>query len=180
MKQDLRKLIKVQLGQIDLVEYGEKSNQISKVLFKELAAYKTFDIGVFYPLNDEPNWLSSLKGDEQLLFVKMQKDLNLKFFVSSKSELVEKSEYGRNFFEPSSLASEGIPKVVLVPGLLFDKQGNRLGRGKGYYDRYLESFGGLKIGICFELQLKDLLPVDSHDQKVDWIITEKQVLKIKK
>ncbi len=70
--------------------------------------------------------------------------------------------------------------AVLVPGLGFSAYGERLGRGKGFYDQYLSNFKGLKIGVCFDCQwTDDHLPVDSWDIKMDIIITESKCLEIK-
>ena len=61
--------------------------------------------------------------------------------------------------------------VWLVPGLAFDKLGYRLGRGKGYYDRLLRDSRGIKIGIAFDWQIVDRLPVERHDVPVQFLIT---------
>ena len=62
--------------------------------------------------------------------------------------------------------------VVVVPGMAFDKKGHRLGRGKGYYDRFLAKIRNTyKIGICFPWQLVDNVPTDEHDILMDEIIT---------
>jgi len=60
--------------------------------------------------------------------------------------------------------------AILIPGRAFDKSGNRLGRGGGYYDRILRDVKCLKIGVAFNCQLFDSIPVEPHDQKVDIII----------
>lgn len=64
--------------------------------------------------------------------------------------------------------------LVLVPGVAFDKYGNRLGHGKGYYDRFLSkcSVNTIFIGICYSFQLLESIPFSSHDVKVHYIITE--------
>ncbi len=62
--------------------------------------------------------------------------------------------------------------LCVVPGLSFDAKGYRLGRGGGYYDRFLESFKGISIGICYNSFLRLELPRESHDTRVDVIITE--------
>lgn len=64
--------------------------------------------------------------------------------------------------------------AIIVPGLAFTKHGQRLGRGGGYYDRYLASLPPAthKIGVCFSLQIVDSLPIEPHDQKMDLVITE--------
>ena len=60
----------------------------------------------------------------------------------------------------------------LVPGVAFDKHGGRLGRGKGIYDRMLSSGTGLTIGVFYECHETGKMPVEDHDQPMDWIITE--------
>ncbi len=64
------------------------------------------------------------------------------------------------------------PNWVLVPGLGFDLSGARIGRGKGYYDRFLEDKAIMKIGLAWSGQLIDKIPVESHDSYMDLIITE--------
>jgi 5-formyltetrahydrofolate cyclo-ligase len=61
--------------------------------------------------------------------------------------------------------------VVIVPGIAFDTLKNRLGRGKGYYDRFLERNNLLKIGICFDFQLLETVPYSVLDVKMDIIVT---------
>jgi 5-formyltetrahydrofolate cyclo-ligase len=62
---------------------------------------------------------------------------------------------------------------LLIPGLAFNKNGTRLGKGLGFYDKSLETFQGLKVGICFDFQLAESsLPHEAHDIQVDWIVTE--------
>lgn len=68
--------------------------------------------------------------------------------------------------EPNALG------LCLVPGLSFDKQGYRLGYGKGYYDRFLTRWEGEAVGLCFEDLLLPRLPQDPQDQRVSTVVTE--------
>ena len=61
--------------------------------------------------------------------------------------------------------------LVLVPGLAFDLSGNRLGRGRGFYDRMLENASGIKCGVGYDFQLMEKVPTESHDAKVNFILT---------
>jgi 5-formyltetrahydrofolate cyclo-ligase len=61
--------------------------------------------------------------------------------------------------------------LALVPGLAFSSAGCRLGRGKGYYDKLLASFGGVRGGIGWDEQVVDALPTEPHDVRLDWILT---------
>ena len=70
--------------------------------------------------------------------------------------------------------------LVAVPGLAFDRRGYRLGRGKGFYDRFLskKDFRGLRIALCFQEQvLEDLLPVEPHDMPMNMIVTDQKILR---
>ena len=64
--------------------------------------------------------------------------------------------------------------AVLVPGLVFDRDGGRLGRGRGYYDRFLESLprSTTRIGVTTEDSVVDEVPMAEHDQRVGWLATE--------
>lgn len=69
--------------------------------------------------------------------------------------------------------------LVLVPGVAFDIQGNRIGYGKGFYDRFFQKEPHVtKMALCFECQILDSLPVEQTDQLVDWIVTEQRVIEI--
>ena len=60
-----------------------------------------------------------------------------------------------------------------MPGVAFDRKGNRMGRGRGFYDRMLKSTpNALKFGVAFDFQLLDDIPVEPHDVKMDRVITE--------
>ncbi len=67
--------------------------------------------------------------------------------------------------------------VIFVPGLAFDRAGNRLGYGRAYYDQFLAGTKALKIGLAFTLQIVEEVPVAPHDQRVDLIITEQEVIR---
>lgn len=62
--------------------------------------------------------------------------------------------------------------VCLVPGIVFTRDGRRIGYGGGYFDRFLASFAGIAVGLAFNIQLAPTLPVESHDMQVTYILTE--------
>ena len=62
--------------------------------------------------------------------------------------------------------------VAIIPGMGFDKTGNRLGRGKGYYDRLLPQIPAPKVGICFPFQLIEEVPAEAFDFRMDTIIAQ--------
>lgn len=70
--------------------------------------------------------------------------------------------------------------VVVLPGIAFDLNGNRIGRGKGYYDRFLKKINkrAFRIGVAFDFQLLNDIGGREHDEPVNLIITEKRTIKI--
>lgn len=67
-------------------------------------------------------------------------------------------------------------ELMIVPGLAFDKNGYRIGFGKGYYDRFLSKYKGTKIGVCYSSCIENELPCDKYDKKVDLIVTDKFII----
>jgi len=80
--------------------------------------------------------------------------------------------------EPQDGTLAGLKDIdlAIVPGRAFTESGHRLGRGGGFYDEFLknEDFRGISLALAFEVQLKDTIPMDPQDQRVDTIITEQR------
>ena len=81
--------------------------------------------------------------------------------------------------EPPEEAEVVKPEVLLVPGLAFGEDGSRLGRGQGFYDRYLATHDTLRIGVVDEDGLLSSVPREAHDARMDVIITQDRVLQRK-
>lgn len=90
-------------------------------------------------------------------------------------ELSEETEFAVgdfNILEPQNKPYDGDYDLIVVPGVAFDRNGNRIGRGKGYYDRFLCKHLNVKrIGICFDFQLVENVPTEDNDIKMDEIIS---------
>lgn len=69
--------------------------------------------------------------------------------------------------------------LVLVPGMAFDVQGNRLGRGRGFYDRILAGASGVKCGVAYDFQLLESIPTEPHDARVNFIFTPSRCVRRK-
>lgn len=106
---------------------------------------------------------------------------DMEFYIISSFEQTQKRTFG--VFEPDSEKCQRLRDyrnaVCILPGLAFDREGFRLGYGKGYYDRFLSSFKGTKIGIVYEKCLFDELIHGFFDVPADIVVTEKQVNYIK-
>jgi 5-formyltetrahydrofolate cyclo-ligase len=77
-----------------------------------------------------------------------------------------------NVYEPQGSEYSHLRDIdlVVVPGIAFDREKRRLGRGKGYYDKFLPSLRAYKAGVCFDFQVLDNIPSDAHDVRMDEVI----------
>jgi 5-formyltetrahydrofolate cyclo-ligase len=80
--------------------------------------------------------------------------------------------------ESGNAVAIGEIDMVVVPGLGFDRKGNRLGRGGAYYDRFFsnENLHAVRCGLAYHKQLVDKVPVTERDQTVDMVVTDAEVL----
>jgi 5-formyltetrahydrofolate cyclo-ligase len=137
-------------------------------------------VGAFMALSDEPN-LSGLflAGSQEFAFPRID-GLDLSFYIPAAGAKLQVNTLGVS--EPAIQGSKKISSdelgAILVPGVAFDKKCQRLGRGKGYYDRLLSGYKGLKIGVASVAQIaSDDLPVDPHDVAMDVVVTDRYVLR---
>jgi 5-formyltetrahydrofolate cyclo-ligase len=89
----------------------------------------------------------------------------------------------RSILEPGGSDSEDLSDLdaVVVPGVAFDPEGRRLGRGGGHYDRLLAELPAAtaRIGVCFEVQVVEEVPIGPHDQPVDVVVSETTVRRVR-
>lgn len=101
--------------------------------------------------------------------------LEARLFTSK--EDMETGSFG--IVQPIGEAFTGKIDLSIIPGMAFDKNGYRLGRGKGFYDCFLTDFSGLKCGLCYDFQLLEQVPHETFDVKMDVIVTEKELIPIR-
>ncbi|MBI2519996.1 MAG: 5-formyltetrahydrofolate cyclo-ligase [Bdellovibrio sp.] len=135
-------------------------------------------LGVYSPLKDEVDWtLDDWYRDRTLLFPLIESKTEMSFHPASLQQLVTKVAFGFELKVPPKSHSRvsQVPKMVMLPGLAFSKTGARLGRGRGYFDRYLALHRPLAIGVAYEGQLNEALPADPCDWSMNFVVTEKAI-----
>ncbi len=97
---------------------------------------------------------------------------NMYFIEVGSLEGLVKNSYGiyEPAFDKSKIKTPTSDSLIIVPGLAFTKDGFRLGYGGGYYDRYLSKYSAKTIGICFEEQLVESLPLSTFDKRLDGVV----------
>lgn len=182
-KSELRKKIKKSLSEIDRDLYKIKEEQCAQNLLCLLKSLNIFSqnltIGLFAPMTDEVNVISSLdEHRDRLAFPGISKSSEMVFKKSTFEELELRSDFKVEILGPRDSALEIVPDVLLVPGLCFGKRGERLGRGRGYYDKYLNNFNNITIGLGLSDQVIEDIPMEEHDCFLNWIVTDKEIIKI--
>ena len=148
----------------------------SKILAYYLKSFVPFNesdqVLLYLALKDEVD-LSFLLNEENCLVPYLDGDM----YFTKYSSLLVKGMY--NIDEPLIKVNEKIRDnaIAFIPGLAFDKNFNRLGRGKGYYDKFLKDKNIIKVGVIHSSLLFDEIPHEDHDVKMDYILTEKGIIK---
>ena len=149
--------------------------------FLERIKIKNKIIGGYYSYNFELNTLHILKILEKKNYLitlpKIDKNNKMNFYKWSFKDPLTVNIYGI----PEPVSKEKInPEVILVPLVAFDSELNRLGYGGGFYDRFISSEKYnkkiIKIGLAFTFQKVDKIPISKYDKKLDFIITEKNLI----
>ena len=155
-------------------------NQIIKILKREKISKKI--IGGYYPVNFEIDDLKLLEKFEKKKFnislPVVKKNFKMDFYQWSFFDYLKINKYGIPEPEKKKIV---YPDVLLIPLVAFDKNLNRLGYGGGYYDRLIEELSKkkniIKIGLAFSIQKIDKVPINVYDQKLDYIVTNKYIIK---
>ncbi len=181
MKNQIRTQILEIRNQLDDFFVNNSEKQILNHILNnyDLAQYKT--VLVYIDFNNEVKTRELIQylldHDHHVLVPKTQKTSNEMDAIRIYSfDDLKIGNYG--ILEPIGIPSKISPDLVFVPGVAFDRKGNRIGFGKGYYDFYFASLinSPLKIALAYDFQLVSEIPCDAHDIAVDWIVTETQVI----
>lgn len=184
-KQELRKQFSDAREQLSREEAEEKSTGIMRKIFELPEYISAGTVHIYVPMKgrNEVNTMlcieNSLKLGKKVMVPKMAPGGLLKHAVISSVAELKPNRLG--IPEPrDGVPSEEVSGIdlVFVPMVAGDKTGNRLGSGKGYYDRFLKIVPTCKIGILFDCQLSvSLLPAEEFDVKLDILITESRVIR---
>ena len=146
------------------------------------------EIGLYYPISNEISPLVFIKyfKDNNITTALPVVDSNSNSMVFKKwlkKEKLQKSHIGT--YEPLLTNKTIFPQIIVVPMLMFDRKLNRLGYGAGYYDKLISTLkrhfdkkqkNFITIGLAYSEQETKSIPYESHDQKLDFIVTEKEIL----
>ena len=152
-------------------------------LVNKIFKNKKIKIGGYYPYNYEVSVLNFLNDANKKKYVTSLPKIKKKNLMIFKNwnfrDPLYVNKYG--ILEPKNDKKEIIPELILVPLLAFDKKFDRIGYGKGYYDRYLKKISKKKkviaIGIAYSFQRYSNIPNNKFDYRLDYIFSEKGFIK---
>lgn len=184
-KNEIRNKLLEQRKSFSHEELQEKNSLIFEKLFSLQEFSRANNIGVYISFNNEADTrkiIEKLLSENKNVFAPVMDFGNEHFSYAKLSSLENLTENKYGVLEPTEKNSVEASEIdlFLVPGAAFDSQRNRIGWGKGYYDKFFNKNKprGKKIGLFFEFQLIKEVPTDEFDVKMDFIITEKEIYKI--
>ncbi|MGX8835274.1 5-formyltetrahydrofolate cyclo-ligase [Amedibacillus sp. YH-ame6] len=172
MKTDVRKEMLSVRNALSKEQIQTNSERICQCLLPYLKG----NVGLYYAYGSEVN-LASLLQNKNVSFAlpKTFPDHTIRFYQVDEHTNFSVGSYGIR--EPKDAREVEALDVLLIPLVAFDEQCNRLGHGAGYYDRYLEHFQGLKIGVAHECQKVENVFEEAHDIPLDMIVSEHKIYK---
>lgn len=172
-KQELRKLVKELKKDFSF----EEKKEMSKPIWEEIETKEWFRkskfILMYWSMKDEVHthdFIMKWYKEKTILLPCVKGDI----LILKQFEGIESMKEGEAFsiLEPTGKDFEDVSLIdlMIIPAVAFDKENNRLGRGKGFYDKLLENSKSLKVGVCFPFQFFDKIPAEPFDIKMDYVI----------
>jgi 5-formyltetrahydrofolate cyclo-ligase len=183
-KQTLRARVSLQRESFSPSEIGVWNRLIQEKALNFSLYLRAENVALYSAIGNEvsttPIMEHALKTGKSLFYPRMEYDGQLTLVKVPSSASLRPGPYG--VLEPLGgleiTLNDLATAIVFVPGIAFDAAGNRLGRGKGAYDRLLEKLGerpGL-VALAYEFQIVNEIPTDEQDRKVHYIITERRTI----
>ena len=179
-KSEIRRQIKNLRLMLSDMEKESAAAEVFDRLEKTAAFLMSERVLMYHSLPDELSTRAFLKkwGARKKFFLPRVNGVNLEILPYDESRL----ELGAlHIEEPTGgeLTDPDTLDLIVVPAVAYDRKGNRLGRGKGFYDRLLQTTRASKIGVGYDFQLLDSIPTEPHDVAMDMVITQGETIIIR-
>ena len=184
-KEILRDEIKKRLKNVSPGEFNSQGEKAAAILRASpiWASHKT--VFLFLSMKAEIETRTLMEAafqDEKIVFApKVEGDRIVFYPISSARGPWRTGPFGIKEPPDGKPAEAGdFPALIITPGLAFDREGRRMGRGRGYYDRFFQELGNdtrqyHALGLCMDFQLVDKVPVEKYDKKVHSLLTGKEM-----
>lgn len=176
LKKEIRREVKSAILALSPEQRLRESQSLCKSIKGLVAEHRPMCVALFSPLGDEVDvWPLVEQLDCRVVLPRVgdRADGTPEMeFYDYEPQAMASGAYGITEPQQGEPCGEEEIDLMVVPGVAFAEDGRRLGRGKGYYDRYLsrEGFRAYTVGVCYSCQLRDDVPAESHDKRVDKVI----------
>jgi len=178
-KKTIRTIIRERKATVNAIEHGQWSAAICQKLLNHAKVTKAETVLLFYPLSDEPDIRPVIEAlhnaGKRVLLPVVTGPESMVLRCYNGEDMMENGSLGTLHPQGEEYTEIASIDVAIIPGVAFDRQGNRMGRGKGYYDRFLSSVEASAqvylIGICFPFQILESIPTDDYDIPMDEVVT---------
>jgi 5-formyltetrahydrofolate cyclo-ligase len=177
-------LLRLRLSETEAAWSPEQRRRSDEALLSRFLALpqvqKSAGILLFYGMGAEPDTRKLLpalrKQGKAVALPRCLPERRMEFRLYQGEERMVRHSYG--MLEPSDncpLMRPGKAQLALIPAVCYDQSCLRLGRGGGYYDRFLAEYDGYTVGLCREAFLQSACPEEAHDRRVDLVLTEERI-----
>lgn len=180
-KSDIRRKIKAMRSMMLDMEKAQAAEEVFARLENTAAFMLAEKILMYHSLPDElptHRFLDKWK-EKKRFFLPRVNGVNLDILPYDESRLELGSFHIEEPIGNDTVDADDI-ELIVVPAVAYDRRGNRLGRGKGFYDRLLATTQATKIGVGYEFQLVDEIPAEKHDVPMDMVITQNTTVVIRR
>jgi len=179
-KTTLRNELRLAIKNLPQAYFSLSGNKMSSILFDSEIYKNATTVMCFVSVKGEPDTMPILKGilaDGKRLLLPIIRD-NEMLAAQTKDFNFEIGKY--NIPEPKGeVVDKKDIDLILLPCLSCNKSGERLGKGGGYYDRFLREYNGTTVILCTEKLIRDNIPTEEHDEKCEYVLTEEGLYKTK-
>lgn len=175
-KKELRAVIRQEQRRHSPEECRRWSDEVCQAVLSNPRVAAASTVVAFSPLPDEANIMPVVErlwgNGKRVLLPRVTGATTMELCQYNGPQSLKAGAFGiqEPAGEAAPLPGEAGGTVILVPGMAFDDDGHRLGRGRGYYDRFLSTTRAYTIGVCLPFQLVESVPCEEHDRRVNEII----------
>jgi 5-formyltetrahydrofolate cyclo-ligase len=179
-KNELREQLKAQ--RTELAKNPDSASAVSQRLIDLVSELGAFSVAAHLPFGSEPDIDGFIKHCQSkgidLIMPRSNEDGTLSWYLWWGDTVPGIFGFNEPVGETARLTDA---ELIVIPALAADRSGNRLGKGKGFYDRALEGIAGSNIpvaAVLYDQEVLNQLPTESHDQRVNFVVTPSQTLRI--
>lgn len=179
-KENIRRRIKAQKSLLSAHEKARAAASVFEVLENSAPFLLADNILLYHSLPDELSTREFIARwhEKKHFFLPRVNGVNLEILPYDRTSL-KLGAFQIEEPQGDDVTSIESIEMVVVPAVAYDSKGNRVGRGKGYYDRLLRDTKATKVGVAYDFQIVDEIDAEPHDVKMDVVITESRIINIR-